>query len=127
MKRTFVGSSLSSSNLDTLRQNLTWVTLIPKVDDTTEIKDFRPISMVGYFYKIMCKILANRIKPVMPSLVGEIQSTFVSRRQILIGALIANEVVWWLKRTKVSAMMLKLDFQKAYDIVRWSFLDHVLD
>ena len=64
---------------------------------------------------------------VMPVLVGGTQSAFVSGRQILDGGLIANEVVWWLKKAKMSAIMLKLDFQKAYDIVRWSFLDHVLE
>ena len=51
--------------------NLTWVALIPKIDEAEEIKDFRPISMVGCLYKIISKILANRMKPVMPGLVGE--------------------------------------------------------
>ena len=107
--------------------NLTWVALIPKIDEAVEIKDYRPISMVGCLYKLISKILANRVKLVMPGLVGETQSAFVSGRQILDGGLIANEVVWWLKKAKMSGFMLKLDFQKAYDTVRWSFLDHVLD
>ena len=63
----------------------------------------------------------------IPVLVEETQFAFVSGRQILDGGLIANEVVWWLKKSKVSAIMLKLDFQKAYDTVRWSFLDHILE
>lgn len=50
--------------------NTTWVTLIPKVDGAVDLKDFRPISMVGCIYKIIAKILALRIRKVMPSLVG---------------------------------------------------------
>ena len=80
---------------------MTWVVLVPKVDNAMEIKDFRPISMVGCLYKIIAKILANRLKRVMPALVGETQSTFVSGRQILDGALISNEAVWWLKKAKL--------------------------
>lgn len=80
--------------------NTTWVTLIPKIEGANELKDFRPISMVGYIYKIIAKILAIRIKKVMPSLVGETQSTFIMERQILDGALIANEVVQWAKQRK---------------------------
>ena len=76
---------------------MTWVTLIPKVDDAQEIKDYRPISMVGCVYKVIVKILANRIKGVMNGLVGETQTAFVHGRQILDGALIACETVQWLK------------------------------
>ena len=63
----------------------------------------------------------------MTILVGEIQSTFVQKRHILDGALIANEVVWWLKRKKSNRVLLKLDFQKAYDSMRWDFLNMILE
>ena len=65
---------------------MTWVTLIPKFDGAQEIKDYRPISMVGCVYKMIAKVLANRLKIVMGQLVGETQSAFVQRRQILDGA-----------------------------------------
>ena len=58
----------------------------------------------------------------MPILVDEAQSDFVEKRQILNSALIANEVVWCIKKKKSSGVMLKLDFQKAYDSVRWTSL-----
>ena len=63
----------------------------------------------------------------MPTLIGETQSAFVHKRQILVGVLIANEAIWWFKKKKIKASLLKLDFQKAYDYVKWSFLDKVLD
>ena len=58
----------------------------------------------------------------MPNLVGETQSAFVARRQILNGALIANEAVWWQSK----GVLLKLDFQKAYNTIKWGFLEDVL-
>lgn len=82
--------------------------------------------MVGCIYKIIAKILALRIKEVMPSLIGETQSAFIKERQILDGALIANEMVQWAKKNKKEVVLLKLDFQKAYDSISWSFIDHML-
>ncbi|XP_057755556.1 uncharacterized protein LOC130974717 [Arachis stenosperma] len=63
----------------------------------------------------------------MTALVGEEQSAFVKGRKIVDGALIACEAVHWLKKKKASAWLIKLDFHKAYDRVRWSFVDVVLE
>lgn len=82
--------------------------------------------MVGCIYKIIAKTLVARLKTVMPGLISETQTTFISERQILDGALIANEVVHWLKKEKKMGVLIKLDFQKAYDSVRWSFVDKIL-
>ena len=70
--------------------------MIPKIEGAIDIKDFRPISMIGSIYKIIAKILARTLAKVIPNLIRENQSAFVKNRQILDGALIANEVVWWL-------------------------------
>ena len=107
--------------------NQTWLALMPKIDNAVEVKDFRPISMVGCLYKLITKILAARLKTMMGELVGEAQLAFINGRQILDGALIANEVAWWLKKIRTSAVMLKLDFQKAYNTVKWEFLDYVME
>ena len=106
--------------------NQTWVVLIPKLDGVVEIKDFRPISMIGSIYKIIYKILARRLSKVLPSLIGESQTVFIKHRQILDGALIANEVVWWVKKSKQKVAILKIDFQKAYDTIRCDFLNEIL-
>jgi len=97
--------------------NNTWVTLIPKKKGTLEVSDFRPISLVGSLYKVIAKVLSRRIKEVMPSIIGETQTTFVSERQILDGALVANEAIHWLKKKRKSGVLLKMDFQKANDTV----------
>lgn len=67
--------------------NTTWVTLIPKIECAIELKDFMPISMVGCIYKIIAKILALRLRKVMPNFIWETQYAFVMERQILDGAL----------------------------------------
>ncbi|XP_072081146.1 uncharacterized protein [Arachis hypogaea] len=106
--------------------NVTWVTLALKFVGAKEIKDFRPISMVGCVYKVISKVLVRRMRTVMPDLVGETQSAFVKGRKIHDDALIACETVQWLKTRRKQAAIIKLDFQKAYDRVRWSFVDLVL-
>ena len=74
--------------------NQTWLTLILKVDNVVEVKDFQPISMVSCLYKLIARILAGRLKSVMGDIVGRSQSAFISDWQILDGALIANEAAW---------------------------------
>lgn len=107
--------------------NTTWITLIPKHEGASDVKDYRPISLVGCVYKVISKNLALRMRHIMPDLIGESQSAFVMGRQILDGALIANEVVHWAKKSKEKIAILKLDFHKAYDTISWRFIDHMLE
>ena len=83
--------------------------------------------MVGALYKIIAKILSTRLKEVIAPLIDESQSAFVRNRQILDGVLIANETLRWLKKNKIPGSCIKLDFQKAYDSVNWSFLELVME
>jgi hypothetical protein len=106
--------------------NNTFIALIPKVDSPQCLNDFRPISLVGCPYKILSKVLANRLKLVMMSLISETQTAFVKDRQILDGILIANEVVDEARKTMKELMLFKVDFEKAYDSVDWGYLDAVM-
>ncbi|XP_016164370.1 uncharacterized protein LOC107606876 [Arachis ipaensis] len=83
----FLSSRLPSDS------NITWVALAPKFTGAKEIKDLRPISMVGCVYKVISKVMVRRMRSVMPGLVGETQSTFVKDRKIHDGTLIACETV----------------------------------
>ena len=95
--------------------NIMWVTLVSAFEGAEEIKDFRPISTVACVYKVIAKVLARRLKGVMPGLVGETQCAFVSGRHISDCALIACEAMHWMKQKKKAGVVIKLDFQKAYN------------
>ncbi|GJW49125.1 RNA-directed DNA polymerase, eukaryota, reverse transcriptase zinc-binding domain protein [Tanacetum coccineum] len=88
------------------------------------MKDFRPITLIGSLYKIIAKILANRLVVVLEDL--DVQSAFVAKRHILDGPFILNELFQWCKMKKKHTMIFKVDFEKAYDSVRWDYLDDVL-
>nr|GFB18232.1 RNA-directed DNA polymerase, eukaryota [Tanacetum cinerariifolium]GFB18250.1 RNA-directed DNA polymerase, eukaryota [Tanacetum cinerariifolium] len=90
------------------------------------VKVFRLISLIGSLYKVIAKVLANRFVTVLDDIVDEIQSAFVMDRQILDGPFILNEIVHWCKNKKKQFMIFKVDFEKAYDSVRWDFIDDIL-
>jgi hypothetical protein len=106
--------------------NSTFIALIPKIDSPQLLNDFRPISLVGSLYKILAKVLANRLRQVIDSVMSDVQSAFVKNRQILDGILIANEVVNEARKLKKELLMFKVDFEKAYDSVECGYLDEVM-
>ncbi|GKD44085.1 RNA-directed DNA polymerase, eukaryota, partial [Tanacetum coccineum] len=108
--------------------NSSFIALILKIPDANLVKDFRPISLIGSLYKIIAKILANRlfVVVVLGDIVNKVHSAFIADRQILNGPFILNEVLQWCKSKKKQSLIFKVDFEKAYDSVRWDFLDDVL-
>ncbi|GKA06654.1 RNA-directed DNA polymerase, eukaryota [Tanacetum coccineum] len=106
--------------------NSSFIALIPKILDANLVKDFRPISLIGSIYKIITKILANRLCLVLPHLISDVQSAFVSDRQILDGPFIINDIISWCKQNRFKGMLFKVDFAKAFDSVKWEFLEETL-
>ncbi|XP_071689558.1 uncharacterized protein [Rutidosis leptorrhynchoides] len=102
--------------------NASFMTLIPKCIDLTELGDYRSISLINSYYKVIAKLLANRIRRVLPRLIGIEQSAFLSERSILDGILVLNESVCDLKRSRARSFIFKADFAKAFDSVNWNFL-----
>ena len=99
--------------------------LIPKKEGAFCMKDLRPIALYNVLYKILAKVLANRLKIIFPGIIFENQSTFVPERSITDNILVAFEVVHHMKRKNYGQegeVSLKLDISKAYDIVNWNFL-----
>ena len=104
----------------------TFLVLIPKKGGAKDLGDFRPISLLGGLYKLLAKVLANRLKKVLEKVVSGDQNAFVRGKQILDASLIANEVIdFWHKR-KEKGLICKLDIEKAYDSINWNFLMKVL-
>ena len=73
--------------------NTTFLVLIPKKEGVEDLKDFRPISLLGSLYKILAKVLANRLKKVVAKVASDTQNAFVEGRQITNASLIANKVI----------------------------------
>nr|GEW49565.1 RNA-directed DNA polymerase, eukaryota [Tanacetum cinerariifolium] len=107
--------------------NSSFIALIPKTQNAKTIKDFRPISLIGSLYKIIAKILANRLSSVIPDLISDVQSAFISNRKILDGPFILNKFLSWCKYKKLKDMVFKVDFEKAFDSIRWLFTGIPLD
>ena len=106
--------------------NNTFIALIPKIECPQRLNDFRPISMVRSLYKVLSKVLTNRLRRVMSSVISSTQSTFIHGRQILDGILIVNELVEDAKRLKKDLLLFKVDFEKAFDSIDWSYLEAVI-
>ena len=106
--------------------NASFLALIPKTTHPQSLNDYRPISLIGCMYKVIAKLLENRLRSVLSGIIDERQLTFIKGRHILHGILILNEVVEEALKRKKPVMVFKVDFEKAYDSVSWSFLDYML-
>ena len=94
--------------------NTTFLVMILK-KGVEEFKDFRPISLLASLYKLVAKVLANRLKRVMSKLVNKGQNAYVGGRQILDVSLIANKVIDTMRKRKERGVLCKLYIGKAYD------------
>ncbi|GLT38123.1 hypothetical protein SLA2020_123890 [Shorea laevis] len=97
--------------------NFSFLALIPKKLNPKQLKEYRPISLIGCLYKLLAKVLANRLKTVMEGIISESQAAFVGGRQLVDSVLVLNEVAHEVKWRKQESFILKDDFEKAYDCV----------
>ena len=111
-------------NLD--RLNYTIITLIPKEDEAKHLKKFRPISLINYSFKVFAKALNNRLIKLADRLIYPNQTTFIKGRFILESVVAAHEIIHDIHRNKESGIILKLDYEKAYDRVSWDFIEEML-
>eukprot|EP00253_Pinus_taeda_P023626 PITA_23626 len=106
--------------------NSTYLALIPKDSNPETFAKFRPISLCNASYKILAKLLANRIKPLLPRIVSSAQGGFVEGRHILDNVIQVQETIHSSKQRKEKGMLIKLDMANAFDRVNRSFLSKVL-
>ena len=106
--------------------NFTYLALIPKDSNPESFARFRPISLCNASYKILAKLLANRIKPLLKRLISGSQGGFVEGTHILDNVIQVQETIHSSKQRKEKGMLIKLDMANAFDRVNHSFLINVL-
>ena len=104
----------------------TFISLIPKKDMPEHFYDFRPIDPCNLVYKMVTKIIANRIKPKLFEVVSKQQFGFLSNRQILDAIGVSQQFLHLVKVKKLSCLIMKVDLAKSYDKVNWVFLRLIL-
>lgn len=109
--------------LDIKRINYGVITLVPKLKEANTIKQYRPICLLNVDYKCFTKVLTNRLVPIAKRVVSKNQTGFIKGRNILEGVVVLHEVLHELHKSKSRGLVLKIDFEKAYDRVRWDFLE----
>ncbi|XP_072087958.1 uncharacterized protein [Arachis hypogaea] len=115
VRSAFLGEFLNHSIMETL------IVLIPKIDNPTFMKDFRPISLCNVVYKIITKVLTNQLRPFLPDIVSPLQGGFILGRGALDNNIVTKEILNFMKHTKSKkgTLAFKIDLEKAYDRVDW--------
>jgi hypothetical protein len=106
--------------------NSTFLVLIPKENNSVSFNDYRPISLCNLIYKVISKVISNRIKPILERSLSAEQLGFLKGRRIqdAIGA--AHESIHNIKQKNIKALVMKLDLKKAFDSIDWEFLRLIL-
>jgi hypothetical protein len=115
-------TTFHSGTLDIQRINYGIITLLPKVSDADKITQYRPICLLRYIYKLITKVLTIRLEPYAGKLFSKNQNAFIKKINIMDGILSLQEIFHHTHVKKKVGVVLKLDFEKAYDKVNWDFL-----
>eukprot|EP00253_Pinus_taeda_P026129 PITA_26129 len=106
--------------------NTTFIVLIPKSDTLNSYNDFRPISLCNNLYKIIAKIVANWLHPILSHHITAEQFFFLHKRQIHEAIGTTQEAIHSLESIDLKAIILKIDLAKAFDCVSWLFIKMIL-
>ena len=112
----FRDGSLSDS------RNIVVMSLILKKNDRSDIKNYRPISLANINYKILAFVLANRLQNVLSKLISHDQTGYVKGRLIGFNIRKMLDVIDYLEKHNKTGLLLLLDFEKAFDSVKWDFI-----
>ncbi|CAK8533160.1 unnamed protein product [Lathyrus sativus] len=103
------------------------VSLIPKSNEACEIKDYRPIAVCTTFYKIISKILTDRLGSVLPSVISHNQAAFIQGQNIHNHIMLATKLIkGYTRKGGTRRIMMQVDLQKAYDMVNWKALEFIM-
>ena len=105
--------------LNLRRLNHATVVLVPKKEEMVRMSDLRPISLLNRSFKIVTKVIVNKLGHVLDNLIDPAKSEFIRGRNILDSVATTHEVIFRRKIARKESFLLKLDPEKAYDIVLW--------
>jgi hypothetical protein len=112
--------------VDISRLNYGIISLIPKVRGADTVRQFRPIALINVIFKFVARAYATRLSPIAHRTVDRSQTAFIKGRCLHEGVLALHEIAHELRVKNLKGVLLKLDFEKAYDRVNWEFLREVL-
>lgn len=106
--------------------NHTFLTLIPKIEDAKSIDAFRTISLCNAIYKIISKVVTNRLKSIITHIIFDEQKAFTQGRQLVDGVIVVHELIHSLSSNGTKGLLIKLDMKKAFDRLNWVFLGQMM-
>ena len=106
--------------------NSNFMTLIPKSDNPRTFADLRPISLYNLIYKLITKIISNKLKFILSRVISIEQFGLLKNRRIQEPIRITREILHTIKTKKMEALVVKLELIKAFDRVNWNFLRLIL-
>ena len=113
-------------NLPLNRLNFGTIILLPKKKDAKVIRQYMPICLLNVSFKIFTKVVTNRLSTIAQKIIRPTQTAFLPGRNIMEGAVILHETIHELHSKRKDGVIFKIDFEKAYDKVNWSFLQQTL-
>jgi hypothetical protein len=119
-------SFLHARQLKLFRLNFGEIILLPKVNEAERILQYRPICLLNVSFREFLKVATINLNIVADHVVRPSQTMFMQGSNILDGVVTLHETVHKLHSKKLNGVILKLDFEKAYDKVKWSFLQQTL-
>ncbi|XP_060195483.1 uncharacterized protein LOC132624775 [Lycium barbarum] len=106
--------------------NSTIISLIPKVDAPELASQFRPISCCNVIYKCISKMICMRLRKAISVMVASNQAAFVEGRSLIHNVLICHDLLRHYSRKTTPRCLMKIDLRKAYDMIRWDFIEEAL-
>jgi hypothetical protein len=103
------------------------VILLPKCAKALKIQQYRPICLLNVSFKIFTKVLTNRLTSIAHKIIQPTQTAFLPGRNILEGVVVLHKTIHEMHKKKQSGVIFKIDSEKAYDKVKWSFVRKVLE
>ena len=117
---------LKHGNLPLFKLNFGVINLLPKKENAVQIQQYRPICLLNGSFNFFTKVGTNRITEIAQKIIRPTQSAFMPGRHILERVVILHETIHELQRKKMDGVIFKIDFEKAYDKVKWPFLQQAL-